>query len=391
MRFPDWCRDLPTRGTRFAAGDPVCTVHATGVRCPTERWPCCGVGSTPSAGRSAGRPREAAMRIFASEFFSGGGLLGQPLPPSLAREGDLMLGTLVGELAGIEGVHVIASRDPRLPPLAGCETLYPLPGEQPGGALRPRGGGGGRRLADRPRRWRDPRATCGDRPSRRADAAGMHPGSGSPGGQQAGHCPSARRARRSGGAHLRCGEHRPVDPRPLGREAGRRGRLRGPRAPRRFGEAEGRLRSAAGRLVAQPWIEAEAWSLSLLCAGGRARLLGCNRQRLSWRAGRLHLDAIAVNARPPGDPRVHRLGAEVAAAIPGLWGYVGVDFLLGAEGPLVLEVNPRLTTSYCALPAALGRNVAAMVLELRRSGELPAQRPWSGKVVELALQPEYAA
>ena len=29
MKFPDWCRDLPTRGTRFAAGDPVCTVHAT--------------------------------------------------------------------------------------------------------------------------------------------------------------------------------------------------------------------------------------------------------------------------------------------------------------------------------------------------------------------------
>ncbi len=26
--FPAWCRDLPVPGTRFAAGDPVCTVHA---------------------------------------------------------------------------------------------------------------------------------------------------------------------------------------------------------------------------------------------------------------------------------------------------------------------------------------------------------------------------
>lgn len=26
--FPDWCRDLPDPGTRFAPGDPVCTVHA---------------------------------------------------------------------------------------------------------------------------------------------------------------------------------------------------------------------------------------------------------------------------------------------------------------------------------------------------------------------------
>ena len=156
-------------------------------------------------------------------------------------------------------------------------------------------------------------------------------------------------------------------------------------------EAEGRLRSAPGRLVAQPWIEGEPWSLSLLCAGGRARLLACNRQRLAWRAGRLYLDSLAVNARPPAHPRVLRLGAGVAAAMPGLWGYVGVDFLIGAEGPLVLEVNPRLTTSYCGLPTALERNVADLVLELRRSGELPSQRPWSGKAVELALQPEYAA
>jgi uncharacterized protein len=27
---PDWCRDVPNPGTRFAAGDPVCTVHAAG-------------------------------------------------------------------------------------------------------------------------------------------------------------------------------------------------------------------------------------------------------------------------------------------------------------------------------------------------------------------------
>jgi predicted ATP-grasp superfamily ATP-dependent carboligase len=155
-------------------------------------------------------------------------------------------------------------------------------------------------------------------------------------------------------------------------------------------EAERRIR-AAGRLVAQPWLEGEPWSLSLLCAGGRARLLACNRQRLTWRMGRLQLDALAVNVRPPADPRVHRLGPAIASAIEGLWGYVGVDFLLQPDGPLVLEVNPRLTTSYCGLPNALGRNVAEMVLELQRSGELPASSPWSAKVVELAIEPEYAA
>ena len=215
--------------------------------------------------------------------------------------------------------------------------------------------------------------------SRRADAAGMHPGSGSPGGQQAGHCPaSPREVFRScpptgvEGTVPSIPGHWAVKP---GDGAGCEGLERLDDSA----QAEGRLRSAAGRLVAQPWIEAEAWSLSLLCAAGRARLLGCNRQRLSWRAGRLHLDAIAVNARPPGDPRVHRLGAEVAAAIPGLWGYVGVDFLLGAEGPLVLEVNPRLTTSYCALPARWAGTWRRWCSKLRRSGSASRPAPMVGE------------
>ena len=331
------------------------------------------------------------MRIFAFEFFSGGALLDQPLPPSLAREGDLMLGTLVGELAGIEGVHVSASRDPRLPPLAGCETLYPLPGENPE-ELFVRG------MTAADAVWPTAPESGGalGRLGASVTAAGR---------TMLGCTPDAVRLAASKLATARALAGRGVPVVPTCSAGDPVPSLPGPWVVKPddgaggdglerlddSAEAETRLRSASGRLVAQPWIEGEPWSLSLLCAGGRARLLACNRQRLTWRAGRLHLDALAVNARPPADPRVHRLGAEVAAAIPGLWGYVGVDFLIGADGPLVLEVNPRLTTSYCGLPAALGRNVAAMVLDLRRSGELPAQRPWSGNVVELALQPEHAA
>jgi predicted ATP-grasp superfamily ATP-dependent carboligase len=158
-----------------------------------------------------------------------------------------------------------------------------------------------------------------------------------------------------------------------------------------YAEAARRLGESAGGLVAQPWLEGEPWSLSLLCTGGEAHLLACNRQRLDWEAGELRLDSILVNAPPPADPWIHRLGPAVAATIPGLRGYVGVDFLLGAHGPIVLEVNPRLTTSYCALPAALDRNVAALVLDLHRTGALPPPVPWSGRAGEVTLGTEYAA
>ena len=51
--------------------------------------------------------------------------------------------------------------------------------------------------------------------------------------------------------------------------------------------------------------------------------------------------------------------------MPGLWGYAGVDLIVSDQGPVVLEVNPRLTTSYAGLSQALNMNVAEKILALQ--------------------------
>jgi predicted ATP-grasp superfamily ATP-dependent carboligase len=54
---------------------------------------------------------------------------------------------------------------------------------------------------------------------------------------------------------------------------------------------------------------------------------------------------------------------------------------------VVLEINPRLTTSYCGIRRALDINVAAMVLDLLEPGDLTRwPRPPRGSVVELSLE-----
>src|SRR5580765_90823 len=99
----------------------------SGVARPAGNHP-----SRPRRSRRRGFPfPDLFVRVFAFELFSGGGLAGQPLPPSLAHEGDLMLTTLVGELTELPGIEVIASRDPRVPPIPGCEMLVPNPREHP--------------------------------------------------------------------------------------------------------------------------------------------------------------------------------------------------------------------------------------------------------------------
>jgi predicted ATP-grasp superfamily ATP-dependent carboligase len=133
------------------------------------------------------------------------------------------------------------------------------------------------------------------------------------------------------------------------------------------------IRSTAGEgYVLQPFVAGKLGSLSLLCCDGVARVLSCNLERVAMRNNRFHFLGSTVNGLGDHDGALDRLARQVAAAIPSLWGYVGVDFVLGDQGAVVLDVNPRLTAAYAGLHASIGRNPAGLVIELLKG---PAAMP----------------
>jgi predicted ATP-grasp superfamily ATP-dependent carboligase len=162
------------------------------------------------------------------------------------------------------------------------------------------------------------------------------------------------------------------------------------------------------RFVLQPYVDGQPLSLSVLARGGEAWLLSVNRQRIEKCAppprppsrrpgegwGQLHhtgrplaFRGCLVNALSDSDGAFQRLAQRVVDAIPGLWGYFGIDLILTPTGPMVVEVNPRLTTSYVGLSAALGTNVAGLVLGLLSSDAAP-ELPGVGaptRAVEVAV------
>jgi predicted ATP-grasp superfamily ATP-dependent carboligase len=64
--------------------------------------------------------------------------------------------------------------------------------------------------------------------------------------------------------------------------------------------------------------------------------------------------------------RAQRLALAALACFPATRGYVGVDLILGqaddGSGDVVVEVNPRLTTSYVGLRRLLQTNLATAML-----------------------------
>jgi predicted ATP-grasp superfamily ATP-dependent carboligase len=120
-------------------------------------------------------------------------------------------------------------------------------------------------------------------------------------------------------------------------------------------------------MTLEPWVDGDAMSLSLLCRAGTAELLSINRQRIHVGAdGRLDYRGVDIDCWPRGDAAgraAATLARQVAAAIPGLHGFVGIDLVWHAtQGPVVIEVNPRVTCAYVGLSARLGRNLAAELL-----------------------------
>jgi predicted ATP-grasp superfamily ATP-dependent carboligase len=110
-------------------------------------------------------------------------------------------------------------------------------------------------------------------------------------------------------------------------------------------------------------LHGEKTSLSCLFRHGESWLLSVNLQGFTVLDQQYVLQDIIVNDRPVTSA-YQQVAAQVAKACPELWGYVGIDLIETPETIWVLEINPRLTSSFAALRSALGINVAELVLQL---------------------------
>jgi len=321
------------------------------------------------------------MNILVTEYLTGGGMAGVPLPDSMTREADLMLRTLLDELAALPGIRLLTTRDPRLPPIPGVETLAPRVDESflslyhrglervdAAWPTAPETGGALLQLAQAT--LQAGRVLLGCRPaaieiagSKRATVMALH---------------------RAGIAAVETIADPLEIPAAPGTWVVKPDDGAGAEETHRVSDgqqARALLREGpSGARVAQPWLEGDPLSLSLLCRDGSARLLSVNRQRVVCLEDQLFLAAIEVNAVPDDDSRFTLLAQRIAEVIPGLWGYVGVDLIDGPNGAVVLEVNPRLTTSYCGLARAAGVNVAGETLALLREESTLSRSAASGGI-----------
>jgi predicted ATP-grasp superfamily ATP-dependent carboligase len=129
-------------------------------------------------------------------------------------------------------------------------------------------------------------------------------------------------------------------------------------------------------LIIQPYQAGTPASMTLLCKQGRSWLISCNQQHIvinqEQNPASIEYRGGQVNSLPQQHAVFAQLAQTIAAAIPGLNGYVGVDVIIDGAHIYVVEINPRITTSYIGLRESLGCNPMQLLLDLECATDLAA-------------------
>jgi predicted ATP-grasp superfamily ATP-dependent carboligase len=130
-------------------------------------------------------------------------------------------------------------------------------------------------------------------------------------------------------------------------------------------------RSALGEMVEQAFVPGIPASVAFVVGRARAISLPPCRQLLSDDGRFTYLGGqapLAICANP-----VAAVASQAVANVPELLGFIGVDVVIGHDNQYwVIEINPRLTTSYIGLRELAETNLAEVMLQVADGREPPA-------------------
>ena len=134
------------------------------------------------------------------------------------------------------------------------------------------------------------------------------------------------------------------------------------------------------RFIVQEYVEGVPVSVSLISNGKYAAPISLNRQYISLGSpldSSCYLGGLTPYSHPQKDA-VFSLARKVVELFSGLKGYIGVDIIISPSGPIVIEVNPRLTVSYVGLQRVSRMNLAQVMALSVKGGDIPSSYEFKG-------------
>ena len=112
------------------------------------------------------------------------------------------------------------------------------------------------------------------------------------------------------------------------------------------------------KMIYQPYIKGNHFSLCVYYEKQSFKLLTLNEQDIVLDNNNIKLRSLKVNVKNSHYLELYSILRNIYKSLPGLYGYVGVDIIMTRDKILVVEVNPRLTTSFTGISGTLGINLS---------------------------------
>lgn len=125
------------------------------------------------------------------------------------------------------------------------------------------------------------------------------------------------------------------------------------------------------KMIIQPYLEGQTLSLTVLIGHHDCHVLAVNQQYIKRENGQFSFHGCNVNGITEAQFSLSNavaLTQSIHRAIPGLWGFVGIDLIVTNNDAYIVDINPRLTTAYVGLHKSLNLNPIELLLTMMEHG-----------------------
>lgn len=117
-------------------------------------------------------------------------------------------------------------------------------------------------------------------------------------------------------------------------------------------------------VLLQEYIPGEAVSVSILCDGDYVNCISVNSQQIKISEHNLEYVGCVTPIEHPYKKELYSLSKKIIKNIPGLKGFVGIDYIICEDKIYFVEVNARITTPFIVLKEKCNENLTEKIINM---------------------------
>lgn len=116
-------------------------------------------------------------------------------------------------------------------------------------------------------------------------------------------------------------------------------------------------------LLVQEYIEGTPISVSLLCNNKNTTLISINSQEIRKNDNKIMYTGCKTPLEHPLEKKLNEISNKIIKSIPGLKGFVGIDYIIQDNKIFFVEINSRITTPYIVLQKNCKQNLTRSIID----------------------------